>query len=248
MADIVLKDRIGNSVEYPGVERVKLNTVDGETVEFVDSALVPESVQKVVSQDELNFASGAINLTPENGQVFSGVNIPVPTNLTADKIKEGVNIAGIWGTLSAGGGSNVLIKKVTFASNASGTITLATAEELSTVGFDPVNNKCFIAIVPNSYIGTSKTSPGVLVGALVVKHSLFSNTTNYYGILLTGYYSNAKTNPSYKVVTNNPFSGNLVTDTPCYVDGNIVYDATNSNVLLDNDTFFVLAGNLTATV
>ena len=32
MADIVLKDRIGNSVEYPGVERVKLNTVDGETV------------------------------------------------------------------------------------------------------------------------------------------------------------------------------------------------------------------------
>lgn len=43
MADIVLKDRNGSPVEYPGVEKIKVNTVDGETVEFCDPALIQEA-------------------------------------------------------------------------------------------------------------------------------------------------------------------------------------------------------------
>lgn len=103
MADIVLRDRNGKQVEYPGVDRIRLNTTGNEAVEFVDPGLIPESVEKDVTQEELNFANGAITLTPENGQVFSSVNIPVPDNLKADNVAEGVNIAGIIGTLAAGG-------------------------------------------------------------------------------------------------------------------------------------------------
>lgn len=101
MADIVLKDRNGSPVEYPGVEKIKVNTVDGETVEFCDPALIPESVETTVG---LDFSGGDMEVTPADGQVLSKVNIPVPTNLTPANIAEGVNIAGIVGTLAGGGG------------------------------------------------------------------------------------------------------------------------------------------------
>lgn len=101
MADIVLKDRSGKPVEYPGIERVKLNTVDGEQVEFVDPALIPENVETTI---DLDFSGGAVEVSPEDGQTFKKVTVPVPANLIPGNIAEGVDIAGIIGTLAAGGG------------------------------------------------------------------------------------------------------------------------------------------------
>lgn len=101
MADIVLRDRSGNPVEYPGVERIKLNTTGGETVEFVDPALIPESVEKTIDPD---FSGGDIVEIPEDGTMFSKVTVQKPENLIPGNIAEGVDIAGIIGTLAAGGG------------------------------------------------------------------------------------------------------------------------------------------------
>lgn len=117
MADIVLRDRSGNPVEYPGVERIKLNTTGGETVEFVDPALIPESVEKTIDPD---FSGGNIVETPEAGTMFSKVTVNKPATLDPQYIAEGVNIAGIVGTLAAGGGSNVKIAAGTYKYVASG--------------------------------------------------------------------------------------------------------------------------------
>lgn len=100
MADIVLRDRSGNPVEYPGIEKIKLNTTGGETVEFVDPALIPESVEKTIDPD---FSGGNIVETPEAGTMFSKVIVNKPATLDPKYIAEGVNIAGIVGTLVGGG-------------------------------------------------------------------------------------------------------------------------------------------------
>lgn len=81
MADIVLRDRSGNPVEYPGVERIKLNTTGGETVEFVDQSLIPENVEATIDLDDFDFSSGAVEVTPKGGQVFSKLTIQAPTGL-----------------------------------------------------------------------------------------------------------------------------------------------------------------------
>lgn len=99
MADIVLRDRNGNQVEYPGVESIKLNTVGGGTKEFIDPDTVPQAVEKTIDPD---FSDGDMEVIPEDGQVFSKVGISKPNNLMPGNIAEGVDIAGIIGTLAAG--------------------------------------------------------------------------------------------------------------------------------------------------
>ena len=59
-----------------------------------------EEVEKTV---ELDFSAGDMEVTPEAGKAFSKVTIPVPANLIPGNIAEGVNIAGIIGSLVAGG-------------------------------------------------------------------------------------------------------------------------------------------------
>ena len=99
MADIVLRDRNGNQVEYPGVESIKLNTVGGGTKEFIDPDTVPQAVEKTIDPD---FSAGDMEVIPEDGQVFSKVGIPKPSNLLPENIAEGVDIAGIIGTFAGG--------------------------------------------------------------------------------------------------------------------------------------------------
>ena len=113
MADIVLKDRNGNNIEYPGVNHIKVKTTDGATKDFIARTPVETSVK-------LDFADGDMEVTPEAEELFSKVNIPVPANLIPENIAEGVDIAGIVGTLVAGGGSNLKIVSGSFSGNGGG--------------------------------------------------------------------------------------------------------------------------------
>lgn len=99
MADIVLKDRDGNDVTYAGVESVLLHTADGGTQVFHKG----EPQEKTV---ELDFSEGWMRVLPDSGKVLKKVTIAQPDTLTPGNIAEGVNIAGIVGTL-AGGGNGV---------------------------------------------------------------------------------------------------------------------------------------------
>lgn len=105
MADIVLRDRSGVQIQYPGVERLKLNTVDGGTAEFVDAGSIPVEIEN--SPITLDFSSGGNQLVeaPE-GYVVKSAIIERPAALIPGNIAEGVDIAGIIGTLAAGGGGS----------------------------------------------------------------------------------------------------------------------------------------------
>lgn len=113
MADIVLKDRNGNPVEYPGVERIEVNTVDGEAVEFVDSATVPGVLEDLPIV--LDFSGGNQEIVAPDGFAVKSAIIQKPENLIPENIPEGLNIAGIIGTLAAGGGAKVAIGTVAYS-------------------------------------------------------------------------------------------------------------------------------------
>ena len=120
MADIVLKDRNGSPVQYPGVERIKVNTVDGEAVEFVDSAVIPEVLENLPIA--LDFSGGNQTVTAPDGMVVKSAIIQHPANLIPENIAEGVNIAGIVGAFK-GGGAKVATGTIATEQTSSTTIT-----------------------------------------------------------------------------------------------------------------------------
>lgn len=97
---IVLKDRDGNDVIYPGTLPIRLNTSDGGTKKFVAA----ETVEKTV---DLDFSSGDMVVTPDPGTLFKNVSIPKPGTLLPINIAKDVEIAGVVGVLEAGGGGGI---------------------------------------------------------------------------------------------------------------------------------------------
>ena len=117
---IILLDYKDEPTAYYGREVLEVpSTVEGESVNYVREDLVPEMVEKTV---ELDFSGGDMTVTPEAGQAFSKVNIPVPEGLAPENIPEGMTIAGIVGAMVAGGGA-AKIACGTFTVTASNTIT-----------------------------------------------------------------------------------------------------------------------------
>lgn len=120
MSDIVLKDRNGNPVTYSGVSGVNMRLADGSEQTFAAG----KPVQK---QIELDFTKAVYNdtlyVSPDDGELFSLVTIPKPENLVPDVIMEGVDIAGIVGTMVAGGGGDIKIATGTTGGTTGKTVT-----------------------------------------------------------------------------------------------------------------------------
>lgn len=101
---IQLKDRDGAPLIYEGITGgINVLRADGTEALYVDAEGVPELVTKNVT---LDFSGGGMTVTPAKGQALSAVNIAKPSGLVPDNIAQGVNIAGIIGTLVAGGGGS----------------------------------------------------------------------------------------------------------------------------------------------
>lgn len=103
---VVLKDRDGNQVAYEGVDVVRLLGSDGETRDFVNADDMPEVLENVPV--ELDFSNGDQTFTAPDGTVVESAVIAKPDTLVPSNIAEGVNIAGIVGSLVAGGGDIVV--------------------------------------------------------------------------------------------------------------------------------------------
>ena len=103
---IILRDYKGDETVEIGVEGLIVDTPDGGTKLFVDADTVPEGVETTV---ELNFSGGPMEVVPAAGQAFSKVTIPVPAGLAPENIPEGLDVAGIIGTMVAGSGGSVKI-------------------------------------------------------------------------------------------------------------------------------------------
>lgn len=121
--DILLRDRNGNEIAYPGVNYIKVPTVDGgaqgyaaydpETLKpenlmdgvtvggVVGTRVIPEPVPVTVEPD---FSEGDMVVTPDAGKVFSGVTVTKPENLRPEIIAKDEVVAGIVGALEGGGG------------------------------------------------------------------------------------------------------------------------------------------------
>lgn len=137
---IVLQDYTEAERAYYDIDRLRVDTTDGNTVEYIHDSLVPETVEKTV---ELDFSVGPMTVTPGAGQAFSMVNIPVPDGLDPDNIAEGVRIAGVEGNLKAGGGgpSSALIYSAVknfnnYPTNSSYSLLIASSDELAACGID----------------------------------------------------------------------------------------------------------------
>lgn len=110
--------------DYSGAERAYDTSQCKDTLllPLADgSGNVPFSYGVTASETvALDFSGGDMTITPAAGQVLSGLTIPKPETLIPENIKEGVNIAGILGTLAAGGETKVETGK--FANDLSGTM------------------------------------------------------------------------------------------------------------------------------
>lgn len=98
MADIILKDRLGVNQTYKGVEKVKLNTSDGETQIFSKG----ESIERIPI--DLDFTEGDQTINAPEGYLVKSAIIRKPENLKPENIAKDVEIAGIVGTSEGGGG------------------------------------------------------------------------------------------------------------------------------------------------
>lgn len=113
MPDIVLKDRDGNPQTYEGINAINVLREDGTE----QMMIAGESEEITV---DLNFADGNMEILPDEGKLITKVSVPKPETLIPVNIADGVDIAGIVGTLAKGnsvkfaggtkkdGGSNTL--------------------------------------------------------------------------------------------------------------------------------------------
>lgn len=95
MADIVLRDRSGNPLDYSGINKLKVKRADGETQSFF-------AVSEVETTVDPNFSAGDIEVTPGAGELFSKVTVLKPENLRPEIIAKDEVVAGITGTLESG--------------------------------------------------------------------------------------------------------------------------------------------------
>lgn len=186
MADISLRDRNGNKVEYPGIERIQLNTVEGETAEFVDATTIPQVLEDVPIT--LDFSGGNQTILAADGTVVKSAIIEKPTNLVPQYIAEGVDIAGIIGTLAAGGGGgNVQIASGTFVGASINTVQHGMGVVPDLVVAYPASVSTYAAYKTYLFVGVSAvfasalalTKGGGFCGATDKNLKFFLNTSTW---------------------------------------------------------------------
>lgn len=102
MADIKLKNYLGESKPYSGVPKVWLESADSTEENRI---LFPFAYGEPVSAKvEPNFSAGDMAVEIPEGELISELTIKKPPALVPANIAEGVDIAGIIGTLIAGSG------------------------------------------------------------------------------------------------------------------------------------------------
>lgn len=117
MADSVIKDRDGTDVEYTGVTKIKLNTVDGGTQIFSEG----EAVEGV--EVSLDFSNGDQTITAPDGKLVKSAIIKKPDTLVPENIALDTIVAGVVGTFESGNFNTdnlVEIVPVTFVTVPSG--------------------------------------------------------------------------------------------------------------------------------
>lgn len=96
--------------------------LSGHEVAGVPGAYVPITTEEKTV--DLDFSAGDMTVEAESGKAFSEVSIPVPETLVPENIAEGIDVAGIIGTLAASGGGNVVCASGTIYRGTAGVATI----------------------------------------------------------------------------------------------------------------------------
>ena len=173
---VCVKDRTGAECVYYDVQAVKLKTEDGGFQLFAKG----EAAETTVIP---NFASGNMEVEPEEGKLFNKVTIEKPTNLTPENIMKDVEIAGVVGTAEGGGGATMTYYEnndcVTIMSNSYRGMPFESAKftavkRLETQAFTGCNNLKKADFTNVEYIGYGAFWCGF---APVIEHIIIRSTT-----------------------------------------------------------------------
>lgn len=200
---------------------------------------------------DLNFANGDMTLEPEDDAVYDKVTISKPDTLVPENIADGVDIAGILGTFVGDGDKPKMFMKE-FTPNANtytGVMTIATAEELASIGFANGSRR-FAMVIPaeNDRMGTSYARS--IMCNLITDYTFMTHQSGTRNCLVvSNYLSNHQGNVVMEHLYKAAFSGNVVQNTIFYADGEIRYDTAGSTYLLRlGDTtytsYYLIAGVL----
>lgn len=115
MPDVKIKGYSGNELHYADVPKVWLAAEESTEDNPV---LVPFTYGEAMDDVEIipDFSDGDMRITVPDGYLARSAVVKRPETLVPENIAEGVDIAGIIGTLAAGGG-NVKIEVVELKSN-----------------------------------------------------------------------------------------------------------------------------------
>lgn len=104
MPDIKIKGWSGTDFQYKGVPKIWFDAPESTEESPV---LVPYTYGEAVSKTvEPDFSAGDMAVDIPEGELVTGLTITKPETLIPENISEGTNIAGIVGTLAAGGGTS----------------------------------------------------------------------------------------------------------------------------------------------
>lgn len=178
---IVLKDRDGNDVPYEGVNSIRVCTLDGGTQSFINGELEKKTVY-------LDFREGDMTLVPEDGKLWSEINIPQPYNFVPANIAFGETIAGITGTF-AGSGVNtgdIVVKSGSYTATATGTDNITVEHGLECLpdmifiySFGSLESGCFLSLFAMCHEIVRDTSASAQTVQLYSGGSVFTATAVY---------------------------------------------------------------------
>lgn len=205
---------------------------DVEIAGIVGTLDIPNTVETTVN---LDFSEGNMEVIPEDGEVFSKTTIVKPGTLIPENIADGVNIAGIIGTLTGGGGSGeapkIFMKKFkATADTYTGVVTLATAAELNTIGYSTASKR-FAMIVSDSMLNNSAGSFYTLLFNAAFSYDIsLELTAARNNIMIKNMYhsgTGAKNTISFRY--KNAFGGSVVDETIFYADGELRYNVATTS-------------------
>ena len=186
-------------------------------------------------------------VTAEGDERWSSVTVKKPEGLVPGNIANGVEIAGVTGTLKI---PKIVFKEIPGTNETTGIKTLITAEELETIGFANANQK-FVFLLDGTYIQPNVSSWNVLsYNYIRYPGFMHSGQGYYYGIYSyrnkNGNYSNY---PGTQVISSSPWDEKTVQNTVYYEGGEIKYNLASSthlgvrnDILASQYYFYVIAG------
>lgn len=105
---VLVKDWHGKDHEFTGHDTVYIRNAGGDAQPYTHGLLGSDI------ETPADFSGGDMILTAEDGDFVEKVTVQKPENLIPGNIAEGVDIAGIIGTLVSGGGANIVCTSGTF--------------------------------------------------------------------------------------------------------------------------------------